>query len=355
MMEYQIRLYKSDILIWCGFLDSELYSEPFNITNNYTVTFTGTDGFALLNRIYYLDSNGSKYTGLMTQWTIIVNILSKLNLPFKNIYIGLSTTSDDFTIGSNESIFHQTFSNNQNWYNEDNDAETTRTVLENILKPYAAIILQDNANIFITDINILAGATTASFLKYDSSFNYISTDSINLNLGDLSSIKFATNNQQLNVISGFNKQVVKYSPYINSEILDFNAETDFSTPLTALTYGTSPYQWQETTYLKSNSFTSSYNGAFASYKGLQEANLNAGDSYLRIKPYTVAGAIPANLSFRLKKELPYFIPSDSKLKISCKAYMNTVADLNGNTNTNICYLGKLNCRVKIGDKQFYRD
>lgn len=348
MMEYQIRFYKSGVLIWCGYLDSELYNEPFNELSNYPVTFTGSDGFALLERLNYLASDGSNYTGLMLQWDIIKNILNKLVLPYKNIYVGLSTISNDFTLASGETLFHKTYSNNQNWYNEDGEAETTRTVLENILKSYGAFIIQDNANIYITDINTVAGATTASFKKYDSSFNYVSTDSINLNLGDLSTIKFAASNQQMNVVSGFNKQIITYSPYIDSKIIDYNAEEDFSSPITSIIRGSSPYRWEETTYLNSNSWNKSY-GVFASYEGIDEAVKGESDSYLKI------GNIAGNLSFRYKKELPILLPANSKLKISCKAFARTIDDLFNKSNvveTKDIYQITIKCKLKIDNRQY---
>lgn len=359
MLEYQIRFYKSGVLVWCGYLDSELYSEPFNKTTNYTVSFTGSDGFALLERLNYLASDGSKYGGLMLQWDIIKNILNKLNLPYKNIFVGISTTSADFTIGATETIFHKTYSNNQNWYNEDGDSETSRKVLEEILKPYSAFIIQDNANIYITDVNTIATATTTSFKKYSNTFNYISTDAINLNLGDLSAIKFAASNQQMNVVSGFNKQVVKYSPYIEPIILKLDAENDFNTEsfssiVANATYGVWPYQWNEKTFDNSNTFNKHNLGLFASYTGLQGDNINESDSYLKLTKYAVNDAIPANLSYTTKAVLPLFIPSNSKLKISCKAFCRTVDDLNGETTTDSIYQIKLRCRLKIGDKQYYR-
>jgi len=346
MLEYQIRLYKSGILYWVGYLDSELYSEPFNELTNYTVTFTGSDGFALLERLNYVDGSGNKFTGLVTQWQVLQNILSKLNLPFKNIYIGLSTLSNDFTLAASETILHKTYCNNQNWYNEDGDAETARKVLEEILKPYAAYIIQDNANIYITDVNTMAGATDALFRKYSSSFSYISTDTINLNLGDLSTIKFAANDQQLNVVSGFNRQIIKYSPYITPELIDFKS-TDFTTPVQSTTYGTSPYQWSETIYSNSGSWINSY-GFFASYTGAETLNKDDADSYLKLSNSE------GNLSFTYKNELPYLIPSNSKLKITCKAFCRMSNNLNGDDTTSKIYQLKVKCRLKIGDKQYFR-
>jgi hypothetical protein len=355
MMEYQIKFYKSGVLIWCGYLDSELYSEPFNESKNYTVTFTGTDGFALLERLNYVNTDGSKFTGLSTQWTVLQNILNKLSLPYKNIFVGLSTTSSEFTLLSNETIFHKTYCNNQNWYNEDEEAETTRTVLESILQPYGAYIIQDNSNLYITDINTIAGATTTSFKKYDVSFNYVSTVSIDLNLGDLSTIKFADSSQQMNVISGFNKQVVKYSPYIDSNILKYTeVDKDFSGVYNINTFGTYPKQWQETIYFNSVTWTNSGIGTFAKETGLQD-NKDESDYYLRYGgKYPTNDAIAGNLSFSLKASLPVFIPSNSKLKISCKAFARTIDDIYSTSTTDSIYQVKIRCRLKIGDKQYYR-
>ena len=203
----------------------------------------------------------------------------------------------------------------------------------------------------------MAGASNVSFKKYSTSFSYVSTDTINLNLGDLSSIKFAASDQQLNTVSGFNKQVIKYSPYIESSLIEFKATTDFSVEMSSNTYGVDPYQWTEKTYYTSNTFNRSdnLNALFASYIGVGADNDNNSESYLKMLKYTPAGAIPANLSYTNKIELPLFIPADYKLKISAKAFVRTVDNLNGTTAkpdiTNI----KVRCRLKIGDKQYYNN
>ena len=348
MMEYQIRFYKAGVLIWCGYLDSELYSEPFSESENYPVTFTGTDGFALLERMNYLTSDGSKYTGLVLQWDIIKNILNKLILPYKNIFVGLSTTSNDFTLAAGETLFHKTYSNNQNWYNEDGEAETCRVVLENILKSYGAYIIQDNANIYIVDINNIAGATNTPFKKYDSSFNYISTDNINLNIGDLTTIGFTASDSTMNVVSGFNRQVVRYSPYITPVILDFNAEEDFSNELpNPITYGVLPYRYTEKKYNDSNTWLKYNTGSFASYIGLDQSNEGTTEHYLKI-----VQPRQQTLLFKCNKTLPIFIPSNSRLKITASMFVSTTDNLESFGHIDKAYLGRLKCKLKIGDKHY---
>ena len=347
MFEYQIRFYISNNLAWLGFLDSELYNEPFNELSNYTVTFTGSDGFSLLERLNYIDTNGGKYTGLSTQWQVIQNVLNKLGLPYQNIYVGISTTSNNFAIGEDETIFHQTYCNNQNWYNEDGDAETARKVLECILKPLGAYIIQDQANIYIVDINTVAGAGINNFKKYNSSWNYVGIESINLNLGDLSTIGFAGIDSQMGVISGYNKQLIKYSPYI-SDLIDYS-KTDFSGVESSTVYGSVPYTWLENTYSNSGTWNKFNNGKFCDYIGNEDSNVDEVDNYLKIIKYgnTVGGVTPQTLSFKLNKELPYIIPSTANLKIQLSAYFRTVTDLNGITSTQDLYQGKLRCKLKL--------
>lgn len=356
MLEYQVRFYKNNVLHWLGYLDSELYNEAFTDVSNYTVKFTATDGFALLERFNYVDVNGNKYQGLVTQWQVLENCINKLNLPYSNIYVCLSTTSNNFSLNADETLLHKTYCNSQNWYNEDGDPETCRTVLESILMPYAAIILQDNSNLYIIDVNTLAKNTNANFLKFNSSFNYVSTVGINLALGDLSSIKFASNDANFTVIAGFNQQVIKYSPYIEPTIINFRASTDFTdASYTSATIGTSPYQWTETIYASSNSWTASNNGMFASYQGVNVANQDKTDSYLKLTKYAVNQAAPQNLSFTYKKELPLIIPANCKLRVNCKAFVRMSDNLEGADETQKIAKLKLRTRLKIGDKQFYND
>lgn len=355
MMEFKLKVYKENSLIWLGYLDSELYSEPFNEIKNYPVRFSGTDGFALLERMNYLDTSGNKYIGLDTQWNVIKNILLKLGLEWNNLFISLSTTSNNFSIGSNETIFHKTYLNNQNWYNEDNDPETCRDVLEHILKIYGCFIIQDNASLYIVDVNTIAKGLTTSFKKFDSSFNYVSTVDLNLNLGDISTIKFAESNQQLNVIGGFNKQVITYSPYIKPEIINFDAKKDFSSVSTSTTYGTSPYQWTESIYNFSDTWTASGLGKFAGYVGANIANEDKSDYYLKLTKYPTNQAVPTNISFTYKKELPNFIPADCKLKVNMKGYVRTVDDLEGTQQTDKIIKIKLRTRLKIGNVQYYNN
>jgi len=256
MMEYQIKLYSDTgtTLLWIGYLDSELYSEPFAEKNNYTVSLTGNDGLALLERLDYLQADGSKYTGFSTNWTIITTILGKLGLAWNNLYCGLSTTSSQLVSGN---ILEKTYSYNENYYDEDGIAMSCREVLETILQAFSAYIQIINGNVYITDVNNLAANTSATFYKYNgSTFADDGTSSLSFNLGDVSTIKFASSEQTLNILSPINKQKITFSPYIDDTLIEYDANKDtFSGTTSTVYYGQYPYTWSEKQYSTSDSWS----------------------------------------------------------------------------------------------------
>jgi hypothetical protein len=257
MQEYQIRLYLgtgTTNLLWNGYLDSELYSEPFSEKTNYRVSLTGNDGLALLERFDYLQSDDSLYNGFATNWNIIRIILLKLGLTWNNVYVGLSTTSSELSAGN---ILETTYSYHENYYDEDDEPMSYREVLETILKPFGAYIQIINANVYITDINNLAANSSGNFYTYNgTTLDYEGTTSITFNIGDLSDIKFASNDQTLNIISPFNKQSITSSLYIDDTLIDYDANEDFFSGLTGTLYkGSYPYTWTEKQYSISKYWT----------------------------------------------------------------------------------------------------
>lgn len=380
MMKYQVRVYKTvwitpsysvEMPVWFGYLDSENYSEDFSHISNYPVDITANDGFNLLSRMYYMNTAtnpSERFVGIRTQWNGILNILRKLNLPWEYIYVGISTTPLDSTLNPYQTIFHYTFMNNDNWYNEDDEPETCRTVLENILKPYGAFIIQKDGNIYITDINHIA-QPSASFKKfeYDSSpyseLNYLTTQTINLLLGDISSIGIQSNNIQFSIESGINKQVVSYNPYAQSIIFNSESKEDLEgkAVISETTYGSYSYSWKESILEESNHWTSFNDAKFCKMEGATGANEGVKDYYLKIPNRGLIGSLtesPTSYSFTYKLNLPILIPSNNYfLKIEMQVYFRTLQDLNNPDEVMPKGIsrGELCCRLQVGTKKFVFD
>lgn len=358
-LKYQIKFKKNGTVHWCGFLDSELYSEPFNIIDNYIVSFTGTDGLALLDRLYYVTDEGDYFTGITSQWNIITTILDKLEITFNALFVAVSTTSDEISVGTGETIFHQTFVRNANYYDEDDNPFTCRKVLEEILKPYGASLTISNNVIYINDIHSILSTGTTEIIKYGNTWQYWDTMNLSMNLGDLSTIGFAGNSQTLNIVSGINKQVVSYSPYRLNELINFDAEKDFSGTGVTTQFGTTNYRWEETTFENSESWTATNNGRFCSMQGLDGENESVQDYYLDITPYgfCISGNT-SQKSFVYKMQIPYLIQNDYyRIKIEMSAYPRMADDLN---NPDTPYINEIRwfnliCRLQVGDYKYYQN
>ena len=355
MKEFQVRHYLDGAPNWFGYLDSELFSTDFSRQKNYSVNLTANDGFALLDRMYYVQNDGTPFTGIISQFDILKFIYSKLDLPLEYTYIGLSTTSPDFTIGDSETIFHKQFINNSNFYDEDNVAFTLREVLESILKPLGAFMFQDRGNIFITDLTSLVDSSTFSCKRYYSNLNiYIDTQSVNTLISDLAALGFASNSQNLTITHGVNKEIVKYSPYKLINIIDYNAEGDFDTSTGVTARGATNYQWSETEYSTSSTWTKYNNGKFCKLQGLDGDNTNVTDYYLDIPNYgNYYYGTSGTKSFVYTKQLPILFGSGNyKLKIELSAYPRLSNDLNNTISTQEISRIRLVTRLKIGSKKY---
>jgi len=374
MKEFLVKCFRGTSLIWCGFLDSEMYGADFAQYNNYPVSFTCSDGFALLERINYItDSNIVlsedgyamietgliPYTGISSQWTVITNILKRLNLPINNILVGLSTVSNDFDLAYNETIFHKTLVINRNYVNESDEPETCRKVLEGILQPYGAYIIQCNGSIIITDLNFIANNNNQPFEAFSAvNFTGLGQSYIDLNIGDLSTIGFMSDSAPLSILSALNKIVISYSNYKEIEVINTD-QNDFKTPGTpGADKGATGFKWNETENAVCDSWDKSNNGRFINLNGVTPQTDK--DSYLSINQYSPLNGYatdalnPAHKSFVFKKVLPYFIPDAGyKLKIEISAYFRKSDNLGDGSTPNKLKQGILQCNLQIGNKSAF--
>ena len=256
--EIIVKHYINGVINWYGYLNSELSLETYSELDSYNYQAIGNDGFALLDRIQFLADDGSILTGVKSLYNIIVLCLEKIGLPFGSININLSTTSPAFTIGSTSTILHENYIDCANFYQEDGTAETVRKVLESVLMPFGAFIVQMGGDIWITDVNTLAGAaTTTNFNSYTrqlvtvgliSYYSWIYNTSRSVALPvTISSVGYTGTGSEIEISGGKNKQVVNYSPYPIKTWLPQSLTTyDEFDPFTgAWTWNTANKYWEK--------------------------------------------------------------------------------------------------------------
>lgn len=218
--EFKVLHYVNGVLDWAGYLNSDMQSEPYDINFNYIISTSANDGFSLLDRYRFLQSDESKYIGLKSKWELIQICLNKLALPYVDIRVKLATTFTGFSGDLDKTILHESFVNCANFYDEDDLPMTLREVLDAILAPYAAFICQSSGSIYITDIHTMAGGGTITFQKFNSS-NYAYVSTVNFVAEkDVTAIGYFGTGHSIERSGGTNLQRVVYSPYPHKEIIN---------------------------------------------------------------------------------------------------------------------------------------
>lgn len=217
--EFKVLHYVDGVLNWCGYLNADMQSEPYDIDFNYLISISANDGFSLMDRYRFLQSDESKYIGLKSKWELIQICLNKLALPYTDIRVKLATTFTGFSGDADKTILHESFVNCANFYDEDDLPMTLREVLDAILAPYGAFICQSGGSVYISDIHTMAGGGTIVFQRFNSS-NYAYVSTVNFVAEkDVSAIGYFGTGHSIERSGGTNLQRVVYSPYQMKELV----------------------------------------------------------------------------------------------------------------------------------------
>lgn len=208
------------VVIGVGYLNSDMYSEPYDQSQNYIISTTGNDGFSLMDRFRFLQSDETKYIGLKSKWELIQICLNKVGLSYNDIRVKLATTFADFSGAADSTILHESYVNCANFYDEDGKGMTMREVIESILAPYGAFIVQDNASIYISDIHTMAGGGSISFQKFNATtYAYVENVSVAVEK-DIYDINYFGTGHSIDRSGGTNFQKVIYSLYPRKTVIN---------------------------------------------------------------------------------------------------------------------------------------
>ena len=224
--EFMVKHYIDGTINFLGYLNSEMYMETFSDQFNYGTSITGNDGFALADRFTFLTDLEAKYTGLKTEFEILMICLNKIGLPWNELRIALATTFTGFSGTLANTILHESYVDCANFYDEDDYPMTIREVLESILQPYGAQIFSDGDMVYVVDVETRVKGIDSGFITSPIFKRY--TYSTEAYIGDLGisinktiqGIGYAGSGQSIEISGGVNKQVVAYSPYPTRVVLE---------------------------------------------------------------------------------------------------------------------------------------
>jgi hypothetical protein len=153
------------VLNWEGFIAPALYSEPYKALP-YNITVQATDGLALLQDKLFLDQAGNSFERTLSVAEILAICLAKTGV-FINIRVVAHIFETRQTVSATISPLEQTFVQASAYLDEEGNPKTCRQVLEYILTPFGARIVQSKGYWYITRIEEL----TADFDFVEYSFD----------------------------------------------------------------------------------------------------------------------------------------------------------------------------------------
>lgn len=141
--KFQVKYYKPvGTLLWTGFIIPSVFNQPYTENPPYITTIQATDNLTELGSLDFLDKDGNKFIGKNNLVNIVVSILSKLSLSI-NIRIACNVREDTHST-NNSNAFFETYQEMSSFYEDDGTPWTCERVLQSILIPFGAKIVQEN-------------------------------------------------------------------------------------------------------------------------------------------------------------------------------------------------------------------
>lgn len=351
--ELKILHYIDGVLNFCGWLDTEQYSDQINKRMNYEFSITANNGFAVLDRVNISKDDGGILTGIYSSMSILLAGIKKMQLPYTNIYIGLNTAPSNTAIGATETILDVLYCKGDNYYDEKGEAMSAREALNAVLNPLSAKMYAYKGDIYILDHEELL-KTTMSLKKYVISTGaYISTVAVS-NRTDLNELINA--NESAEYEAGANKVAIKFNKYNYESPISVNLENPtvlLTTETHDVTIDDENYKYEEKKYSthvgfselhpstqfilqeeKINTLDTDY---FIRYKGVTSSS----NSYTPVKIFKYKPGINISSSeHALTISFDFMVELDNKYRIPTEVKAGDLSLLS------------FFLRVQVGDKVF---
>lgn len=206
-------------LKWIGYVISDNYNEAY-LAPPYAVQIVATDGLADLKNFDFLDQNERRYREDIKSLTAIKDILNKTDLGI-NIQCGINRYETSMDQGDTDDPLNQCKFNPGTFYDVD-EVSSCLDVLEEILKPFGARLLQRNAKWFITSVE--EHLDVIDYREFDADGTLISfgqiTDQADIKTPSLTDkAAFRDRNQVLETVPAYGKMFFEHTLIKNDSLI----------------------------------------------------------------------------------------------------------------------------------------
>lgn len=175
--EITCKIFKNNILLWFGYLSPNLYSSDYTDETN-TLTLEFIDTLSQLEYLKYktIDTTNNKVS-ISSFKDIIFSILNKIDIDktIKQIYV-----SNSIQVFDNNDILNNIFNQERNFFDEENEPETAKKVIQEIAKYLSMTVMQWGDSIYFLDY-ISIGNKNSNFVKYDLTSSEVEVVKLDIN------------------------------------------------------------------------------------------------------------------------------------------------------------------------------
>src|SRR5690606_29831368 len=204
------------------------YSEPY-VAPPYPVSITATDNLAELDGLFLADDSGLRFYGRIKAIELIAFCLKKTGLSL-HIRCACNIYADTMNSTDTDDPLDQSYVDFDAYYLA-NDKPTLLYVIQKILEPFGARIVQWNNRWNIVRVEELRGEY--DYREFDADGSYISNGSFDpaLTINCSGGIKWVRRDQNMQILHGYGRLRIDYDMGLRENILrngDFRLKTIFN-------------------------------------------------------------------------------------------------------------------------------
>ena len=211
--EWKVTVKKDGLVVWNGWVSSEIYNEDFTRDTNYATTIQCHDGITALNYIDFVDGSGNPYNGVKTNGEILAIILNKIEY-LRTVHLVHSLEWNQK--GSSKSFLDGLSLNCANFYDEGGKPMKLREVLNSILEPYPLTSFIHGDTFCVLDYTLFGGNSYPSHQLYtitSNNLSYSTASNLHNNRKIQTDLKWIRKAQRKSLRPAYREVELRYNGY----------------------------------------------------------------------------------------------------------------------------------------------
>ena len=202
--QYRVIFKRSGIVMWCGFIKPELYTQDYSGTI-FELEIECISAMSVLEYIDYKTKNEAE-KGFVTLWELLTRCVSESRGSYSNVYIPHVYAKDKSNYTAWANVLQDMTISEQNFFDEEDKPMKLKEVLEEICKFLNWTCVDWKGDLYFVDAD-----HAGDYYKYTLDFStYTTVRGFTISV---QKVTFSGDNHTLDILCGYNKVTVKDSNY----------------------------------------------------------------------------------------------------------------------------------------------